>query len=427
MTRGAVLWLLAGLTVVVGGSVKTLGGGPETGGGPDYDFTAVDAFLTDSIALFEGNVLVMIREGDRLIYQFQLGAIGPNTVVHMASATKLISAGVILSVIDSGHLGMDDRVGDYVPAMQSAGKGDITIRQCFSMTSGLFGGVMYEINPLLTLEQSVSRIAQNTPVVFPPGTQMAYDGKGMQVAGLAAQNATGVDWRLLAAQRIFNPLGMTSTSYSEFGLNPSIGGGVRTSAVDYLRYLKMILDGGVSAGQTILSPAAIGELFTNQSYGLPIYHLPLGFANGSPWFPYGAETIWYGFGAWVLARNPVSGAVEELTSPGAWGSFSWIDRRRGIVGMLVTDTPAGTAQAVDPALHAFELIRQAIDRVTLGDLNCDGRVDFDDITALLTALSGEAEYAQAYPGCHYLRADCNRDGGVDLEDIDAFLTQLARK
>ncbi len=425
MTSRTALTLVLPIVLGACGPVELRGGdgacAPET-----YDFSAVDTFLTQSIALFDGNVLVMILKDGAPIYQFQLGAIGPDTVVRMASATKLISAGVILSVVDSGNFALDDRVGDYVPAMQAAGKGDITIRQCFSMTSGLFGGLLYEINPLLTLEQSVDRIAQFTPIVFPPGTQMAYDGAGMQVAGLAAQNATGVGWRLLAAQRIFAPLQMASTSYTEFGLNPAVAGGVRTSANDYLRYLQMVLDGGVWKGQRILSPEAIAEIFTNQSYGLPIYHLPPGFAGGSPWFPYGAETIWYGFGAWVLARNPVSGRVEEITSPGAWGSFAWIDRRRGIVGMLVTDVPAGSAQAVDPALHAFELIRQAIDRAVLGDLNCDGCIDFEDIEPFVVALAGEAAYEQAYPSCRHLQADCNRDGGVDFADVDAFVAQLAR-
>lgn len=422
--RVAVLITLLGLIGACG--PMSTRGSDQTVGSPTYDFSAVDEFLSQSIELFEGNVLVIILEGGVPIYQFQLGNIGPDTVVHMASATKLISAGVILSVVDSAQLGLNDRVGDHVSSMELAGKGDITVRQCFSMTSGLFGGLRHEINPLLTLEESVTRIASSTPVVFPPGTQMAYDGKGMQVAGLAAQNVTGIDWRLLAAQRLFSPLQMTSTSYTEFGLNPAVAGGVRTSANDYLRYLQMILDGGVWDGQRILSPESIAEIFTNQSYGLPIYHLPPGFAGGSPWFPYNAETIWYGFGAWVLARNPVSGRVEEITSPGAWGSFAWIDRRRQTVGMLVTDVQAGSAQAVDPALHAFELIRQAIDRATLGDVSCDGQIDFADIEPFTIALAGEAAYEQAYPDCRYLRADCNRDGGVDFADIDAFVAQIAR-
>ncbi len=397
---------------------------PATEGSPVYDFSAVDALLTASINAFDGNVLVMIKQGGELIYQFQLGQFGPDTVVHMASATKLISAGTILSVADSGHYALDDRVGDYLPLMQSQGKGDVTIRQCFSMTNGLFDQSQnFEINGALTLEQSVNRIALFTPVIFEGGAQMAYHGKGMQVAGLIAQNETGVDWFTLAQQRILNPCGMTSTTYDEFGVNPAIAGGARSTANDYLRFLEMIDGGGAYNGQQVLSPAAIAELFTNQSYGLPIYYVPPGIAEGSPWFPYGAEHIWYGFGAWVLARNPTTGRVEEITSPGAWGSFSWIDKRRGTIGMLVTDVPPG-GQAVDSVLHAFELVRRAIDRVTLGDLNCDGQTDFFDIDAFVLALNGETAYQQAYPNCSHLRADCDRDGDVDFYDIDPFVDRF---
>lgn len=60
-----------------------------------------------------------------------------------------------------------------------------------------------------------------------------------------------------------------------------------------------------------------------------------------------------------------------------------------------------------------------------GDLNCDGRVDFDDIDPFVTALSGEAGYNAAHPGCRWLNADCNLDGVVDFDDIDPFVALLA--
>jgi len=53
-------------------------------------------------------------------------------------------------------------------------------------------------------------------------------------------------------------------------------------------------------------------------------------------------------------------------------------------------------------------------------MNCDGDVDFDDIDAFTTALSGQATYEAAYPDCRWLNADCDGDGDVDFDDIDAF-------
>ncbi len=61
-----------------------------------------------------------------------------------------------------------------------------------------------------------------------------------------------------------------------------------------------------------------------------------------------------------------------------------------------------------------------------GDLNCDGLVDFADISPFVVALSGHTEYHAAYPTCLWLNADCNHDGLVDFVDINPFVDLLAR-
>lgn len=62
--------------------------------------------------------------------------------------------------------------------------------------------------------------------------------------------------------------------------------------------------------------------------------------------------------------------------------------------------------------------------VPVGDLNCDGVVDFDDIQPFVRALAGEEEYLSYYPDCIWLNADCDQDGDVDFDDIAAFLDLL---
>ncbi len=57
----------------------------------------------------------------------------------------------------------------------------------------------------------------------------------------------------------------------------------------------------------------------------------------------------------------------------------------------------------------------------LGDLDCDGDVDFDDIDPFVLALSGQQGYEAAHPDCEWLNADCDGDGDVDFDDIDAFV------
>jgi len=69
---------------------------------------------------------------------------------------------------------------------------------------------------------------------------------------------------------------------------------------------------------------------------------------------------------------------------------------------------------------AYDDDGNVLEQYVAGDMNCDGDVDFDDIDAFTTALSGQATYEAAYPDCRWLNADCDGDGDVDFDDIDAF-------
>ncbi len=57
----------------------------------------------------------------------------------------------------------------------------------------------------------------------------------------------------------------------------------------------------------------------------------------------------------------------------------------------------------------------------IGDVNCDGSVDFFDIDGFIEAIIDPAGYEAAYPDCDIMLADCNGDGSVDFFDIDSFI------
>jgi hypothetical protein len=69
-----------------------------------------------------------------------------------------------------------------------------------------------------------------------------------------------------------------------------------------------------------------------------------------------------------------------------------------------------------------------IDAVTwngVGDVNCDGAVDFADINPFVLALSDPDQYAATFPYCIWQNADCNGDQRVDFADINAFVALLS--
>ncbi|MEW6197453.1 MAG: hypothetical protein AB1601_02145 [Planctomycetota bacterium] len=63
--------------------------------------------------------------------------------------------------------------------------------------------------------------------------------------------------------------------------------------------------------------------------------------------------------------------------------------------------------------------------VLVGDVNCDGHVDFGDINPFVLAMSNPAAYAAQYPNCPFGNRDINNDGKFDFGDINPFVTLLA--
>jgi formylglycine-generating enzyme required for sulfatase activity len=60
----------------------------------------------------------------------------------------------------------------------------------------------------------------------------------------------------------------------------------------------------------------------------------------------------------------------------------------------------------------------------VGDMNCDGVVDFKDINPFVLAIQSKPLYEAAYPGCDWRNGDCNGDGWVDFRDINCFVARM---
>jgi CubicO group peptidase (beta-lactamase class C family) len=103
-----------------------------------YDFSAVTAEFEANLDDYDGRVLAIVEQGNRgEIFRFRSGLVTDQSKTGLASASKWLSGAVVLICAERGFFSLDDRIGRYLPAFEAAGKGDITIRQCFAMTSGL--------------------------------------------------------------------------------------------------------------------------------------------------------------------------------------------------------------------------------------------------------------------------------------------------
>ncbi len=80
-------------------------------------------------------------------------------------------------------------------------------------------------------------------------------------------------------------------------------------------------------------------------------------------------------------------------------------------------------EGISPDFLAMDLSELG-DCQLIGDMNCDGVLDFDDINPFVLALTGSESYYAAYPDCDWLNGDVNGDGTVDFDDINVFVSLI---
>ncbi|GMQ83282.1 MAG: hypothetical protein BMS9Abin06_0015 [Gammaproteobacteria bacterium] len=282
-----------------------------------------------------GAVLVLVRN-DGIIFSKGFGQHDIDSFFPIASATKWISATLMLILVSEGKVGLDDPVVKYIPRF-SGEKSHITIRQLLACTSGLPLKVAWQSSSAITLEECVARIAR-IRLEAPAGSQFIYGGVGFQVAGRIAEVVTGESWHRMFEERIAIPLNMLNTGYGKLDWkrkqlntkkysNTRIGGAMWTTPRDYASFLRMQLNDGVSGGQRLLNDYTVKEMRTNQ-----IAH-----ANYTKTAHADPNAV-YGLGVW-LERIDASGNAILMSCPGAFGFYPWIDFKRGYGGIFAVKYP----------------------------------------------------------------------------------------
>jgi CubicO group peptidase (beta-lactamase class C family) len=311
-----------------------------------------------------------------------------DAMFRIMSMTKPIVGSAVLMMVEEGKVRLTDPISRFIPEFKDIKVGvlmpnqpaapagqrgvapkfytvpadrEITIKDLLTHTSGLVSGTISNSeNSKVALKGKESnadyipRLGQ-VPLEFQPGSRWAYSAQaGFDTLVRVVEIASGQKFDQFARQRIFDPLGMKDTFfYPVESYNPRIatlysrtsgklqkqnnpgfmngvffsgGGGLYTTAEDYLQFGLMLLNGGQLNGKRLLSPRTV-ELM--RSVFIPDT-LP-GRAKGE------------GYG---LSVRVVSDPVQRLTalSPGsfgwsgAYGTHFWVDPKEKIVAVLMTQT-----------------------------------------------------------------------------------------
>ena len=241
-----------------------------------------------------------------------------DTIFRIMSMTKPVVGVAVMMLVEEGRIRLTDPVGRFIPELQSLKVAvlntegiaqptnaiaaplptrtvdavrPITVRDLLTHTSGLMSGgasssqvSQVPIGPGESLAVVMPRL-KSVPLDFQPGTRWAYSAQyGFDVLARVVEVASGMPFDRFTKQRILDPLGMKDTFFYPATGNPRIaslyqsvngqlraqpegawvngayfsgGGGLFSTAEDYLQFALMLMNGGQHEGKRLLSTRTV--------------------------------------------------------------------------------------------------------------------------------------------------------------------------
>ena len=364
-----------------------------------------------------GCVIAIARHG-QIAYQAACGMRDPagnkamttDTLFSIASMTKPIVSVAILQLFEQGKLLLGDSIDTHLPALRDLQVGEVradgklamrpaarqpTIHDLLRHTSGLTyqnrgTSVLYEHYPgssnsaptLLTKDETLDTLAE-CPLLFDPGTAWEY-GFSTDVLGFVVEALTGKPLGEALTSSIFEPLAMNETRFElakadraryahAFKTDPATGlanavmhvdgkerhwqpggGGLVSTAADYLTFAQMLLDAGSADGKRVIGRKTV-ELMTSDHLGPDIDNRI-------------ADTMdpacdGYGFGLGVAVRSEdgrsaSAGTAGDFYWSGVYGTYFWVDPIEDLAVVFMAACPGPTRLRLRQLVRA--LVYQAI-------------------------------------------------------------------
>ncbi|HUF46543.1 MAG TPA: serine hydrolase [Vicinamibacterales bacterium] len=145
----------------------------------------------------------------------------PDTIFEAGSVSKQFTAAAVLALVDDGRLTLDDPVRQYVPELPDYGT-PLTIRHMLTHTSGLRDwGSLASISGWPrgdrrhTHAHVVDILSRQRALNFAPGTRWSYSNSGYNLAAVIVARVSGMSFAEFSHARLFEPLGLTSTSWRD--------------------------------------------------------------------------------------------------------------------------------------------------------------------------------------------------------------------
>ncbi len=314
-----------------------------------------------------------------------------DSIFRIASMTKAITTTAAMQLVEQGKVSLTEPAAKYLPELGKLdvlegfdsttgkpilrpAKRQVELRHLLTHTSGFVYPVWDEdlarYGKVTGNAAPPTAVAPLTPLAFEPGTQWQY-GTGIDWAGKLVEKVTGLTLEQYFQRNILEPLGMKDTTFvfpetkfrrlvssyrrqadgslredpRTLPVTPkeySGGGGLFSTAPDYIRFTQMILRKGKSAdGRQILAAKTVEMMSTNQIGSVNVHKMKTTDPSVSadvdmhPGAPPGAMDK-YTFGFLLnQAAYPGGRSAGSLAWAGVENTFYWIDPRRGISAVIM--------------------------------------------------------------------------------------------
>jgi CubicO group peptidase (beta-lactamase class C family) len=328
---------------------------------------------SDQSVLYEGAFGLRSRAGQT--------PMSTDTIFRIASMVKLLTSVAALQLVEQGKLRLDEPAGNVDPSLASiqvltgfdakgapelrAVETPVTLRHLLSHTSG-FSYLLWDPKVVRYLKVARGNKAlPRMPLMFEPGARWAYGGS-LDRVGRMVEIASGKGLDRYFRDHVTGPLGMNDTVFTldarqrarEAGLHVrdasgkllpqppekpverkvfSGGGGIYSTAPDYLTLLQALLGGGSLRGARILAPETVALMSANQIGNLEAGILRTtnpSLSNDVDFFP-GTHLRW-GL-ADMINLDAVSNGrrAGSQTWAGLFNTYYWIDPKMRVAGVLM--------------------------------------------------------------------------------------------
>lgn len=357
-----------------------------------------------AIAAGRNGVLYEGAFGERV-----LGGSAPmtlDTVMLIASMTKPITATAAMQLVEQGQLDLDAPAARYVPEIgevqvldgwDAAGKPrlraparEITLRHLMTHTAG-FGYGLWDAEVARYNEaEAIPSVLSGDPralqsaLMFDPGERWEY-GISVDWVAKIVEAVSGQSLGAYMQAQILDPLGMASTGYRitpdmrsrlakvhqreedgsftptdlERQQDPVVemgGGGLYSTASDYIRFVRMVLNEGALDGNRVLEAETVAQMSRNAMGEVRVAALATqspGFSADLEMFPAIAKSWGLSF---MINENaaPTGRAAGSPAWAGITNTYFWIDPATGIGGVYFTQSLPFLDPRVLASYLAFE-------------------------------------------------------------------------